>query len=62
VHLHPTPNGAVNKDVRKHVDQVIEKVARADPRISLNFVSIDGDEGYNDYFETTFQLLVDFLK
>jgi hypothetical protein len=34
VHRHPTPSGAANKDVRKNVDQIIEKVARADPRLS----------------------------
>jgi hypothetical protein len=60
VHLHPS--GAANKDVRKHVDQIIEKVARADRKRSLNFVSVDADEGYNDYSETTFQILEDFFK
>jgi hypothetical protein len=49
VHLDPTPSGAANKDMRKHVDQIIKKVARTDPRISLNFVSVDGGEGYDNF-------------
>jgi hypothetical protein len=60
-HFHPAPSGATNQKMREHADKIIEKVSHADPRISLNFVRVDGDEGYNDYFEATLNLLIHFL-
>jgi hypothetical protein len=47
--------------MREHADKIIEKVSHADSRISLTFVSVDGDEGHNDYFEATFDFLIYFL-
>jgi hypothetical protein len=61
VHLHPAPSGTTNQKMREYADKIIEKVSHTDPRILLNFVSVDGDEGYNDYLEATFNLLIHFL-
>jgi hypothetical protein len=47
--------------MREHADKIIEKASHVDLRISLNFVSVDGDEGYNDYFEVMFNFLIHFL-
>jgi hypothetical protein len=44
VHLHPAPSGATNQKKHERADKIIEKVSHADPRISLNFVSVNGDE------------------
>jgi hypothetical protein len=54
LHLHPAPSGGTPIPTRYRVDQVIEEVTRADSRILLNFISVDGDEGYNEYFERGF--------
>jgi hypothetical protein len=57
VHLYPTPSGAANKDVRKHVDQIIEKVARTDPRTSLGFLNVNGGDGYTTISRPHFNFL-----
>jgi hypothetical protein len=48
--------------MRQCIDQVIEEITRADSRISLNFISIDGDEGCNNYFERGFNQVVGFAE
>jgi hypothetical protein len=60
--LHPAPSGAASVATRQRVDQVIEKVTREDSRISLSFISVDGNEGYNEYFERGFNQVVDFIE
>jgi hypothetical protein len=50
MHFHPVPSEAASVATRQHVDQVIEEVTRADSMISLNFISVDGNERYNEYF------------
>jgi hypothetical protein len=62
IHIHPASNGVASQAFRVYADKVIEKVSQADTRIIINFISVDGDEGYNDYFEATFNLITDFLK
>jgi hypothetical protein len=61
VHLHPAPTGATNQKMRERADKIIEKMSHAGPRMSLNFVSVDGNEGYNDYFQAMFNLLLHLL-
>jgi hypothetical protein len=48
--------------MRQRVDQVIEEVTRVDSRISLNFLSVDGDQGYNEYFEPEFNQVLGFIE
>jgi hypothetical protein len=62
LHLHPAPSGAASVATRQRVHQVIEEVTRAGSRISLNLISIDGDEGYNEYFEREFNQVVGFVE
>jgi hypothetical protein len=62
LHLHPAPSGAASVATRQRVDQVVEEVTREDSTISLNFISVDGDEGYNEYFERGFYEVVGFIE
>jgi hypothetical protein len=48
--------------MRQRVDPVIEGVTRADSRISLNFISVDGDEGYNEYFGCGFDQVAGLVE
>jgi hypothetical protein len=58
LHFHPAASRAASVATRQRVDQVIEEVTQADPRIALNFINIDGDEGGNEYFERGFNQVV----
>jgi hypothetical protein len=60
--LHPAPSGAASVATHQRVDQLIEEITRVDSRISLNFISVDGDEGYNEYFERVFNQVVGFIE
>jgi hypothetical protein len=60
--LHPAANGAASILTRQRVDQVIEEVTRAGSRISLNVMSVDGDERYNEYYERGFNQIVGFIE
>jgi hypothetical protein len=60
--LHPALSGAASVATRQRVDQAIEEVTRADSRVSLNFIGVDGDEGYNEYFERGFNQVVGFIE
>jgi hypothetical protein len=60
--LHPVPSRAASIVRRQRVDQIIKEVIWADSRISLNFISVDGDERYNEYFERGFNQVVGFIE
>jgi hypothetical protein len=61
LHLHPAQSGVAGPAIREVAERVIVQVKQADPRIVLNFVSVDGDEGYCHYFRAAFAGILRFL-
>jgi hypothetical protein len=61
LHLHPTKSGVAGAAIREVAERVIVQVKQTDPGIVLNFASVDGDEGYCDYFRTAFAGILRFL-
>jgi hypothetical protein len=62
LHLHAAPSGAASVAMGQRVDSAIEEVTRADYRILLNFISVDGDEGYKGYFERGVNQVIGFIE
>jgi hypothetical protein len=61
LHLHPTRSGVAGAAIREVTERVIVQVKQTDPGIVLDFVSVDGDEGYCNDFRTAFASILRFL-
>jgi hypothetical protein len=57
LHLLAAKNGSASGLIRQSLEQAIREVRSADTRLDRVIVSVDGDEGYSQYFERCFQIV-----